>query len=328
MRKLKECVIRNEDYLSFLSTITDKSIDLICVDPPYGKINGMMLSGQKKKIEWDYKMDWKKMFKEFNRVIKDGGTIVYFGQNPTYSEMILSNLNDFKYELIWVKNNSAQGFHSKRMPLGFTENIAVFIHNENKNSKRTFNNIAKSLDIDKNNHFTRWYAHQLLKYIGIPRRRIHEKLGHRKLEFFFCYTGKHFGLLSKKLYDELIEKYQIDKWKLFIPFDELKQIWKNERLRTKNVKLDSSLYSATLTNVLFVAKENKHWHPTQKPIELMEKLILMFSNEGDVVLDCFMGSGSTGVAALRNNRIFYGCDLDNMYFKISQERFFEIVYKS
>ena len=52
----------------------------------------------------------------------------------------------------------------------------------------------------------------------------------------------------------------------------------------------------------------------------MEKLVLMFSNENDAVLDCFMGSGSTGVAAVKNNRKFIGSELSPEYFEICKKR--------
>lgn len=314
--------IFNIDYIELLKSLEDKSIDFICIDPPYGKINGMQLSGQKEKIKWDDNINWEFMFREFNRIIKDGGTICVFGQQPTYSKMILSNVNDFKYELIWEKNNAAQGFHADKMPLCFTENIAVFVHNETKKNRRTFNNIAKKIEIDKEKHFCRWYAQQMFEYMNIKRRKLHEKLGHRKLEFFFCYTGKHFGLLSKELYDQLIKEFSIDKWDYFIPFEELKRKWSEERNTTKGIKLESELYSKTLSNVLKVSKENVYFHPTQKPVELMEKVILMFSNEEDVVLDCFMGSGSTGVACKKLNRKFIGTELNKNYFEICKKRLF------
>lgn len=312
--------IRNCDYKKLLKTLKDKSIDFICIDPPYGKINGMQLSGQKKKVDWDESINWKNMFREFNRIIKDGGTICVFGQQPTYSQMILANLKDFKYEMIWEKNNAAQGFHANKMPLCFTENIAIFIHNESKNNKRTFNNISSNAEIDKTQHFCRWYSQQMFNFINKSRRNIHDDLKHRKLEFWFYYTGEHFGLLSEKLYNQLINMYGINKWNLFIPFDELKKKWNEEKNRTKGVKLEGSKYSKTLNNVLKVAKENVYLHPTQKPVELMEKLILMFSNKNDVILDCFMGSGSTGVAAIKNKRKFVGCELDSDYFKICESR--------
>ena len=61
-------------------------------------------------------------------------------------------------------------------------------------------------------------------------------------------------------------------------------------------------------------------HPSEKPIELMKILIENSSNENDVVLECFMGSGSTGVACLNTNRNFIGIELDEKYFEIAKER--------
>ena len=61
-------------------------------------------------------------------------------------------------------------------------------------------------------------------------------------------------------------------------------------------------------------------HPTQKPIKLMERCILMTTNEGDTVLDFTMGSGSTGVACKNTNRNFIGIEKDENYFKIVMER--------
>jgi DNA modification methylase len=68
-------------------------------------------------------------------------------------------------------------------------------------------------------------------------------------------------------------------------------------------------------------KDKKEFgHPTCKPVELMEKFIFNHTLEGATVLDPFMGSGSTGVAAKNLNRKFIGIELDEEYFKIAQER--------
>lgn len=61
-------------------------------------------------------------------------------------------------------------------------------------------------------------------------------------------------------------------------------------------------------------------HPTQKPVALLEYLIKTYTNEGDIVLDTCMGSGSTGIACLNTNRNFIGIELDNNYFNIAQKR--------
>lgn len=67
-------------------------------------------------------------------------------------------------------------------------------------------------------------------------------------------------------------------------------------------------------------KRIKRVHPTQKPVELMEWIIKNYTNENDTILDCFMGSGSTGVACKHTNRRFIGIELDDNYFEIAKKR--------
>lgn len=70
-----------------------------------------------------------------------------------------------------------------------------------------------------------------------------------------------------------------------------------------------------------VKDENgKNVHPTQKPIKVLEKIIKIGSNENDIVLDCFSGVGSTGVAARKNNRRYIGIEIDPLYYEISRKR--------
>lgn len=74
--------------------------------------------------------------------------------------------------------------------------------------------------------------------------------------------------------------------------------------------------------------KKKYGHPTVKPLSILENLVVNSSQEGEVVLDCFMGSGSTGVAALNTNRNFIGIELDEGYFKIAQNRIEEAANKT
>ena len=71
---------------------------------------------------------------------------------------------------------------------------------------------------------------------------------------------------------------------------------------------------------LFGKTENATKHPTQKPVPLLEYLIKTYTNEGDLVLDNCMGSGSTGVACINTGRDFIGIEKDEKYFSIAQER--------
>ena len=70
-----------------------------------------------------------------------------------------------------------------------------------------------------------------------------------------------------------------------------------------------------------VSGKEKTAHPTQKSLKLMEDIIKIHTNKDDLILDPFMGSGSTGIAAIRNNRKFIGIELQKQYFDIAVDRF-------
>ena len=65
---------------------------------------------------------------------------------------------------------------------------------------------------------------------------------------------------------------------------------------------------------------SSRFHPTEKNHKLLEELILDNTNENDLVVDVCMGSGSTGIVALKNNRRFYGIEIDEDYFAIAKQR--------
>ena len=78
----------------------------------------------------------------------------------------------------------------------------------------------------------------------------------------------------------------------------------------------------------FKSSNTKYKHPTQKPIELIEWLVKTYSNQGETVLDCYMGSGTTGAACVRNNRNFIGMELDKKYFEIAKHRIEDEIKKA
>lgn len=92
--------------------------------------------------------------------------------------------------------------------------------------------------------------------------------------------------------------------------------------RAKGVKVYGSYatkrkYYVTKTNV---ADKKLYEHPTIKPLDIISNLIINSSKEGDTVLDCFMGSGTTGEACRNLNRNFIGIELDKHYFEIAEKR--------
>jgi len=108
--------IINGDCLVEMKNITDKSVDMILCDLPYGMT----------KNSWDVVIPFDKLWCEYNRIIKDNGAIVLFGSQPFTSLMITSNLNMFRYCLVWEKNKFSDFLNSKRKPMKTNEDIAVF----------------------------------------------------------------------------------------------------------------------------------------------------------------------------------------------------------
>lgn len=84
-------------------------------------------------------------------------------------------------------------------------------------------------------------------------------------------------------------------------------------------KLEESQPYSRVKKHMPVKGKNK-LHPTEKPISLMEELILLNSVEGSVVLDPFMGSGTTGVASINNGRVFIGAERDSTYYEVARNR--------
>lgn len=73
------------------------------------------------------------------------------------------------------------------------------------------------------------------------------------------------------------------------------------------------------------SREYCGWHPTQKPVALLERMVLAHTAPGDVILDPFSGSGSTAIAALKNGRRFIGSEKDTYYYNKSLDRIKELV---
>lgn len=86
-------------------------------------------------------------------------------------------------------------------------------------------------------------------------------------------------------------------------------------------KLDGKLYMRSLFETSTVSGSEKVGHPTQKSLKLMQDIIKIHTNENDLIIDPFMGSGTTGIACLNLNRKFIGIELDKNYFNMSVERF-------
>ena len=98
--------------------------------------------------------------------------------------------------------------------------------------------------------------------------------------------------------------------------------------REKGVKVYGSYQTKRKFYVTQTNKKDKdkYKHPTVKPVEIMENIITNSSQEGETVLDCFMGSGTTGVACVNTNRRFIGMEKEEKYFEIAKQRIEEATF--
>ena len=109
-------VIYNEDCLIGMEKLGDKSVDLILTDLPYGVTAA----------KWDKYIDINKLWQHFERIITDKGVILMFGQEPFSSKLRLSNLDLYRYDIVWKKQKPSN-FQLMNFQMGrVTENICVF----------------------------------------------------------------------------------------------------------------------------------------------------------------------------------------------------------
>jgi site-specific DNA-methyltransferase (adenine-specific) len=240
----------NNDCFTAFSHIPDQSIDLVCVDPPYGTTA----------IEWDKTLDFTKMWAELERIVKPKGNIIIFGSQPFTSLVVASKIDWFRHELIWNKNKCGSPGLAKYRPQKVHENILVF----SKESGGTYNPIMEE---------------------GEPYKR---EAKDKEKGYGTGRNSHNYGFSNNK------------------PF----LGGENHGTRyPKSILHASRNFSAQQTV-----------HPTQKPTNVLNWLIMTYSNPGDTVLDFTMGSGSCGVSAKLTGRNFVGIEMDQGYYNIAQER--------
>lgn len=104
------------DCLQEMKKIPDSSVDMILCDLPYGIT----------KNSWDVVIPFDALWKEYKRIIKNNGGILLFGSQPFTSLMITSNLEMFRYSLVWEKNKFSDFLNAKKKPMKTNEDIVVF----------------------------------------------------------------------------------------------------------------------------------------------------------------------------------------------------------
>lgn len=281
----------HEDCLVAMEELSDKSVDMILCDLPYGTTNCkwdsiiplddfIICENKKLSKEEFYLKQFKKniLFKEvedvwnsnkkkglwshYNRIIKDNGVIVLFAQTPFDKILGNSNLKMLRYEWIWEKTQATGHLNAKKMPMKAHENILIF-------------------------------------YKKLPTYNPQKTTGHNPINSYTKYVKTQ---NNTEIYGEMKK--------------EIKGGGDTDRY-PRSVQIFSS------------DKQKCCLHPTQKPEKLCEYLIKTYTNEGAIILDNCMGSGTTGVSVLNvgGERVFIGIENQRDTFFLAKNRIFGVYYE-
>ena len=264
--QIENSILINEDCLKAMDFLIEKGIkvDGVITDPPYGTIA----------CKWDSVIPFEPMWNKLFKLLKSQGSVLLFSNGLFTPRITASNVDNYKYRWVWVKNNSTNFVHAKNRPMTKSEDILVFSkasmgHASQLGEKRMTYNPQGIIPCNRT--------------IKAGKNRFGTNAGVRpshKEEFVREYTNYPSDVLT-------------------------------------NFPEDSS---------------NKKLHPTQKPVALMEYLVKTYTNEGELVLDFTMGSGTTGVACQNTNRKFIGIEWNPEMVKgggnlINPSKYFDIAVK-
>ena len=313
-------ILYNGDCLIESDKIESGSVDLILTDLPYGTVKNAKFYDYCGGVQWDVIIDTKKIMQLSNRILRRNGKMVLFAQQPFSNELMNNALPNlpYSYTMIWKKDNFANSLIAKKAPVNYYEDILVF---SKAHPKHDFEGA----------HPLREYFKQIREYIKATTKEIDNTLGNVMSSHYFT-NGAQFSIPAERDYNKLVQAYRIDRMEGFKPLVEVKAV--DTEYRQNLIKKMTEQYPSTFnlwegnkykSNILEYKKDYDGLHPTQKPVSLLEDLVKTFSNEGDLVVDLTMGSGSTGVACKNTNRSFIGIEMSEQYFKIAEKRIYEAV---
>ena len=221
-----------------LKRLCPDSVDAVITDPPYGTTQ----------MEWDTAANWERLWPLLKNVIREAAVVASFSAPPYSADLINSNRDWWRYEIIWAKTKGTRFLDANDRPLQGHENIQVFT----------------------------------------------EKMGE--------------------------STYNPQKWDAGYGYKTTTNGENHYNDTSGNFVAESSGERHPLTILQYSNGVSGESHPSQKPVDLVRWLVRSYTNEGDHVLDPFCGSGTTGVAALREGRTFTGIEMDEEHAEKARAR--------
>jgi site-specific DNA-methyltransferase (adenine-specific) len=280
------------DCLELLEKLEDNSIDLIATDPPYYKV---------KKDSWDNQwpnkhsyLKWmNKVFEEYQRVLKPTGSLYVFA-NPylgAHIELEIEQYFNVLNHLVWRKPSGRfNGCNKESLRKYFPQTERIIFAESKKAKGFPYEPVLN-------------YFKSAIKSAKLKQKDINKLTNTQMYNHWF--GRSQFSLISEAHYKTLQKRAPL----LSRPYKEIHEEY--VELRKKRGRRPFNMRrNKAYTDVwdFKVVQPYKGKHPCEKPADLMEHIISISSNENDIVLDTFLGSGSTAKAAHKLNRKFIGCE--------------------
>ncbi len=262
--------------------------------------------GGTRDYDWDVALPWGEVFESAGRVLRAKGMAVFFLQNTATNNLlqsfrVIKGGLSFCYRLEWLKEHFTNPLSANKIPVSYIEDILVF---------------SKGYSLPQA-HPLREYSRKVVAYAGKTQAEVKRILGNKRAQHFWSSDSVQFSLCTKETYAALTAVLVLRSMPGFLEYEELQgMLGRSKGERVFNLPFGES----HKPNVLFCRRDLTGFHPTQKPLALLEDLVLTYSNPGDLVLDFTMGSGSTGVACKNLGRRFIGIEKELRFFEQAQHR--------
>jgi DNA modification methylase len=286
--------IYNLDCVEFLKKLNDETIDVCITDPPYWGVVDDEWDNQWKNIT-EYK-DWcESWICEISRVTKKSASFFIFGYPYQLSHLLpIIESYGFKFRqqiVIWKGMKSAAGRVSSKLKMfpTTTEYIYYFVKDST--------------------HYIRDLLQERANSKNLTPKEINEFLGKASN------GGGTWSSIAGKKQKNLQEPTKEDWEKLNQLLGDLPNY--NDVVYKFNLPMG---VTDVFDDIKFYFPKGEKLHTTQKPLELINRIVECCSIENDIILDPFMGSGTTALSCKNLNRRYVGCELDENYYNICLER--------
>lgn len=299
------------DCLEIMRDMPSASVDAVITDLPYFEIAPH---------EWDRQwenraayVEWvMQLAREWKRITKNNSSIFVFADEKTeaYLQVRLDEMFLLLNKIVWYKKNNLpqKNAHLLRSFAPMTERALFYTTQYDATG-------WESVKLDVNNFMPlREYFREFQNALQMNIKQINSSLGHRKAEHAFYWNSTQWDLPTPETYAELLALNPNHGFKPRA-YEDLRREYEDLR---RPFNADTKTFDVIEWSI--IGGDENTEHPTTKPLGLMQRIVSVITNTGQTVLDCCMGSGTTGVACVRLNRNFIGIEINPQYFEIAQRR--------